>query len=160
MLTFEEFSKTNAARCAQIAECDWIAEGDWKARDWALAIFGETGELCNLIKKMKRGAAFDPEQPELIEDAGEELADIVTYCDLLATYWGLSLEEEVVKKFHEVNKRYSFPVDFSLHAVKATPEVVAAIAQSLVHGYSLKEACSIAHLPLHLFHEWILSKDH
>ena len=42
---------------------------DWTLADWSNAIAGETGEMCNLIKKIRRGDTIDP------KDVGKELAD-------------------------------------------------------------------------------------
>jgi hypothetical protein len=70
--------------------------------DWACALAGETGEACNLIKKLRRGDAIDT------EDIGKELADVVIYADLLAARLGIDLGEAVVQKFNEVSDRYGY----------------------------------------------------
>ena len=58
---------------------------------------GETGEACNLIKKLRRGEAVRP------ETIGEEIADVVIYADLLAARLGLDLGECVRAKFNLVS---------------------------------------------------------
>jgi NTP pyrophosphatase (non-canonical NTP hydrolase) len=60
---------------------------------------GECGEVCNLIKKLRRG-----ESVPLIE-IGDELADVVIYCDLLAARLKIDLGDAVVRKFNEVSDR-------------------------------------------------------
>lgn len=72
---------------------------DWTLADWSNAIAGETGEMCNLIKKIRRGDDIDP------ADVGKELADIVIYADILASLLGLNLSDCVVQKFNEVSER-------------------------------------------------------
>ncbi|MBA9077608.1 MazG nucleotide pyrophosphohydrolase domain-containing protein [Rufibacter quisquiliarum] len=72
---------------------------DWSLADWSNAIAGETGEMCNLIKKIRRGDSID------VKDVGKELADIVIYADLLADQLGLDLGECVRQKFNEVSDR-------------------------------------------------------
>ncbi|NJO65998.1 MAG: hypothetical protein HC836_50410, partial [Richelia sp. RM2_1_2] len=54
----------------------------WGEVDWACALAGETGELCNFIKKRRRGENIP------VEELAKELADIVCYADLLADHLG------------------------------------------------------------------------
>lgn len=72
---------------------------DWLSTDWATALAGEVGELCNLVKKFRRG--------ELItrKDIGKELADIIIYADLFASHLGIDLEKAIIQKFNEVSER-------------------------------------------------------
>lgn len=72
---------------------------EWTLADWSNAIAGETGEMCNLIKKIRRGDEIDP------NEVGKELADIIIYADILASLLGLDLSECVVQKFNEVSDR-------------------------------------------------------
>jgi NTP pyrophosphatase (non-canonical NTP hydrolase) len=72
---------------------------DWTLADWSNAIAGETGEMCNLIKKIRRGDAID------VKEVGKELADIVIYADILASLLELNLGECVKEKFNEVSDR-------------------------------------------------------
>lgn len=72
---------------------------EWTLADWSNAIAGETGEMCNLIKKIRRGDDIDP------REVGKELADIVIYADILASLLGLELSDCVVQKINEVSDR-------------------------------------------------------
>lgn len=72
---------------------------DWTLADWSNAIAGETGEMCNLIKKIRRGDNVD------VQDVGRELADIVIYADILADKLGLNLSDCIQQKFNEVSDR-------------------------------------------------------
>ncbi len=49
-MDFREFQSTNALRCEE----RFHRVKDWTPQDWALAMAGEVGELCNLLKKVKR----------------------------------------------------------------------------------------------------------
>jgi NTP pyrophosphatase (non-canonical NTP hydrolase) len=71
--------------------------------DWACAVAGETGELCNLIKKLHRGDKIDKHTGREInaELIGSEAADIVIYLDLLAQKIGFDLSTAIVNKFNE-----------------------------------------------------------
>ena len=72
---------------------------EWTLADWSNAIAGETGEMCNLIKKIRRGDDIDP------KEVGKELADIIIYADILASLLGLDLSDCIVQKFNEVSDR-------------------------------------------------------
>src|SRR6266478_7991104 len=97
-MQFSEFQWMNAKRCQQA----FHLVDDWSPQDWALALAGEVGELCNLLKKVKRGD-FPLEQVR--KDVLKEVADIITYADLLMTNLGANTEDELLGKFHEVSAR-------------------------------------------------------
>jgi len=71
----------------------------WNLADWGNALAGETGEMCNLIKKIRQGREVD------VKDVGKELADIVIYADLIASQLGLNLSDCLQQKFNEVSDR-------------------------------------------------------
>jgi len=89
---------------------------DWKLSQWSNAVAGETGELCNIIKKVERGdfhkhygkSSSDPEyinayaMADYNAQIGKEAADIVIYLDLLCTRQGIDLgaEFDKGKKFY------------------------------------------------------------
>jgi len=95
-LTFSALRKANYERCVTSYK---HAIDDWSPTDWACATAGEVGELCNLIKKLRRGEDIP------LEDVGREMADVVIYLDLLAARMGLKLDEVVVGKFNESSKK-------------------------------------------------------
>lgn len=75
---------------------------DWKLSAWSNAVLGELGEAGNIIKKIERE---DFTLEEAREDLGKELADVVTYLDILAFRCGVDLGEATAKKFNEVSRR-------------------------------------------------------
>ena len=103
MNTFREFQETNRRRCEAGFGHDVAWDNDyWPLQNWALAIAGEAGELCNLVKKTLRG---DFTVEEKRDEILNELADVMTYCDLAISSLGADTGETVWRKFHEVSKR-------------------------------------------------------
>lgn len=94
-LRFSGFAIANRRRCEEA----FHALVEWSPAEWGCALAGEAGETCNLIKKMLRGEDIE------VDAIGRELADVVTYADLLAQRLGLSLAECVARKFDEVSIR-------------------------------------------------------
>jgi len=104
MLTFQKFSEINSKRNQEV-----FPKLGWTESHWSNAIAGETGELCNMIKKRSRYELYEYKKESdniSIEELGKELADIVCYADLLATELGLNLENCIKQKFNEVSDRY------------------------------------------------------
>lgn len=98
-VTFAAFQEMNARRCREAFD-DHLEK--WEPEMWGLAIAGEAGELCNLLKKIRRGD-FTLEQKR--EDVIREVADVIAYCDLLMSKLGASTGEAVLAKFDEVSER-------------------------------------------------------
>lgn len=107
-LTFDAFRRANVARCLK-----WHPAGieSWSASDWLTAVTGELGELASLLKMRNRerdglpGNKFSPSQKQI----ADELADVLTYLDLLAEALGVNLGRAAVEKFNEVSERVGFP---------------------------------------------------
>lgn len=78
---------------------------EWNLLEWAGAAGGECGEMANVAKKIRRG---DPNQSELLEQLGEEAADVVMYVDLLCARAGIDLEEAIRIKFNTRSKEKGF----------------------------------------------------
>lgn len=103
MLTFDQLRAANSARqatCPKFQQCV-----DWTPADWAMAITGEIGEACNLMKKRRIGEDIDT------ADIGKEIADVVIYVDILSALFGLDLGEIVRAKFNEVSARVGSEVE-------------------------------------------------
>lgn len=107
-LTFNAFRQANVARCIK-----WHPDGieSWSPSEWLTAVTGELGELASLLKMRNRerdglmGNKFSPTD-KMVAD---ELADVMTYLDLLAAVLGVNLGTAVVSKFNEVSERVGFP---------------------------------------------------
>lgn len=69
----------------------------------ALALAGEVGELCNMIKKRWR------DETDLTEECRDEIADIRVYLELLAKCFdieGSKLDLRVVEKLKKVVEKH------------------------------------------------------
>ena len=93
-LSFKRLRDHNVRRCNEA----FRPLEDWSPTDWGCAMAGETGEACNLLKKMRRGEDVP------LDHVAAELADVVTYADLLAARLGIDLGAAVVKKFDIVSR--------------------------------------------------------
>jgi NTP pyrophosphatase (non-canonical NTP hydrolase) len=106
-LTFDEFRAANVARCIK-----WHPMGidSWPPSDWLVAVTGELGELASLLKMRNRerdglpGNKFSPTDKQV----ADELADVLTYLDLLAATLGVDLGRAAAQKFNEVSERVGF----------------------------------------------------
>lgn len=73
-----------------------------------------SGQIANMAKKFERhrlglrGSTTDKAA------LGKELADILTYTDLMANKLGLSLGEEFVNKFNDVSFKYGMKTHFEV----------------------------------------------
>jgi NTP pyrophosphatase (non-canonical NTP hydrolase) len=80
---------------------------DWSNAQWLGAVLGELGEFANLEKKVVRGdLTMEQAKPAL----AKELADVVTYLDILAYRLDIDLGEATRAKFNEVSARVGSPV--------------------------------------------------
>lgn len=95
--TFNSFQELNAERCREA-----FNENLHDIPFFSIAIAGEAGELCNIVKKVMRGD-FPIEQVR--KEVLDELADIITYCDLMITKLNANTEEVLMRKFDEVSQR-------------------------------------------------------
>jgi NTP pyrophosphatase (non-canonical NTP hydrolase) len=103
----------------------------WTMADWSNAMVGEVGELvdatgallavvshsgqlANIIKKLRRlecGSDPGPDDPpayRLLEMVADEMGDVVAYLDLLATFLGIDLGAAVANKFNRVSEHQGF----------------------------------------------------
>lgn len=84
----------------------WSAWSEEDCRFLALALAGEVGELCNLIKKAWRGDITEEKSAKWKADVREELADIRIYLELLALAEGVDLDAAVTDKLPELFRRW------------------------------------------------------
>lgn len=94
-LTFDNFSFINRKRCDEVF---WPLDSKPPLHLFALA----KGEMLDELE-----LEVAPPYPKEIDvvAVGKEIADVVTYLDLLATRLGLSLGDIVAQKFNEVSDR-------------------------------------------------------
>lgn len=104
-ITFNELRDANVSRCVKFGHGG--IEG-WNEAEWGNAIAGETGELCNVLKKIIRQMPSDPNQIELRSMASEEIADVIIYLDLLAAKLDLHLGACIKLKFNKTSEKHGF----------------------------------------------------
>jgi len=109
-LTFKRLREANLKRCES-----WHPGGvtDWSLSDWAVALTGELGEACDIIKKLNRVrdeiVGNKLSEDELKVELKKELADTMIYLDLLAARAEIDLADVVIDKFNEVSVRIGLP---------------------------------------------------
>lgn len=87
----------------------------WTPADWGVAMMGEAGEVCNVLKKLKRledgiGNRKGPDtRVEAIAMLADEIADTFFYLDLLAARMGIDLPTALQHKFNEISEREGLP---------------------------------------------------
>jgi len=106
-MNLTDLRHANTKRCEQV----FHPIKDWSPTDWACAMAGEAGEVCNAVKKLRRvsdgtNTAKDPQTAdECVKLIAKEIADTVIYLDLLAARLDINLETAVRQKFNEVSDR-------------------------------------------------------
>lgn len=102
-MTINSFVELNARRCySKEAENSWGNSSKRTVSDWALCIAGETGEMCNEVKKF---TLYTNKNPERLNNIISETADIITYCFLLLDHLNVDPEKILMEKFDEVSQR-------------------------------------------------------
>ncbi len=84
------------------AQSKWNSLATWSYTDWCCGLAGETGELCNMVKKIRRGSKT---MKQLKRAISKELADIQLYLCLTSKAMDIDLEQATIDKFNEVSKR-------------------------------------------------------
>jgi NTP pyrophosphatase (non-canonical NTP hydrolase) len=115
-LTFADYAAVSRSRAKRWHKGDI---DEWSVTDWATALAGEVGELCNAIKKYRRvedalqGHDGDTPQPQSLDQAvvaiKKEIGDSYAYLDLLAQRFGLTMEDCVRDTFNAISQREGFP---------------------------------------------------
>lgn len=106
-MKFQELREANSRRFASNI---FKHDRPFEEEHWALAIAGEAGELANKAKKRFRGGKGCV--PDAIFLA--EIADIVIYCDLMATHLGVKLEDIITQTFNAKSAEIGSAVLISL----------------------------------------------
>jgi NTP pyrophosphatase (non-canonical NTP hydrolase) len=89
---------------------------EWSVTDWGNATAGEVGELCNKLKKIRRGDIVP------LISVGEEAADVAIYLDLTCQKLGINLEQMIIHTFNQ--KSDQIGSDIKLHLPKYQTEDV------------------------------------
>lgn len=105
-LTFERLREVSARRAIEAYPNMPNGAQEWPVEVWALAIAGEAGELAQWVKRRLTGE-------RAVSDLTifDEIADVVIYCDLLATRMGVRLEDLVKSKFNRTSNKIKWQED-------------------------------------------------
>jgi NTP pyrophosphatase (non-canonical NTP hydrolase) len=76
--------------------------GVWTTEQWLVALGGEYGELCNLVKKQWRDGGIAPEQIE------HEFADVFIYLIAFAIHMDFDIEQIVTRKFNITSEKRGY----------------------------------------------------
>lgn len=100
-VTLADLREANVARQAEW--CPGVEKPDLSFRGVELA--GETGEACNVIKKLERERLGWRGSRSTVEALAEELADIIICADLCAIAAGIDLQAALVAKFNVTSEK-------------------------------------------------------
>lgn len=74
---------------------------------------GETGEACNVIKKLERIRLGLRGSKATVDDLAEELSDIIICVDLIAMDLNIDLGQAVKNKFNKTSEKYGLNTKIS-----------------------------------------------
>ena len=104
-LDFGELRPANLVRCHDA----YHPLDEWSLCDWATAAAGEMGEVCGVVKKLRRISSDDDAAldafPDQLVPLSDEIADVVIYLDLLAARAGIDLGSAVRRKFNATSDK-------------------------------------------------------
>lgn len=78
-----------------------ILDDEEKIKFYCMGLFGEIGEVANLVKKRWRSVSSTS-----YDDINEELMDVFIYLILLMDSTGFDLEKEYQKNINKLNARW------------------------------------------------------
>jgi NTP pyrophosphatase (non-canonical NTP hydrolase) len=100
-LTLAQLAAVNAVR-----QREWDPSGKKMSLTYrANELAGETGEACNIAKKLERERLGLPGSRATVEQLADELGDVVICADLLATSEGIDLGAAVARKFNATSRK-------------------------------------------------------
>lgn len=104
----------NALRAANIKrQLEWCPDQTPAMSFRGNELAGETGEACNIIKKLERERHGWRGTRATREQLAEELADVVIVADLIANEAGIDLGESVRSKFNSTSLKYGLSVQIA-----------------------------------------------
>lgn len=99
-LHFSKLRKSNVKR-----QYEWDSDNQISLSYRGNELAGETGEACNIIKKLERERLGIKGSRGTKEQLAEELADIIICADLIAMHENINLERAVRDKFNATSKK-------------------------------------------------------
>jgi len=99
-LSFSKLRRKNIQR-----QHEWDSDNQISLSYRGNELAGETGEACNIIKKLERERLGIKGSRATKKQLAEELADIIICADLIAMHEGIDLEQAVRDKFNATSKK-------------------------------------------------------
>ncbi|MCX7132316.1 MazG-like family protein [Aeromonas sp.] len=90
---------------------------------------GETGELCNVLKKLERERIGIVGSRSTVEKAATELADVVICADLVARALGINTWDAVCNKFNYTSAKYGLKT-----MLFGTPNLIQQAVRTITEG--------------------------
>lgn len=116
-MNLTELREANVRRCEEV----FHSLHSWSPTDWACAMAGEAGEVCNAVKKLRRhedgtNTAKDPQTEwDCRLQIAAEIADTIIYLDLLAARLDIDLASAIRFKFNAVSDRMKSTVRLAVN---------------------------------------------
>ena len=99
-LSFSKLRRKNIQR-----QHEWDSNNQISLSYRGNELAGETGEACNIIKKLERERLGIKGSRATNKQLAEELADIIICVDLIAMHEGIDLEQAVRDKFNATSEK-------------------------------------------------------
>lgn len=106
MRTYTDLRTANIDR-QNIWDKDGILDGAYRGNELA----GETGEACNIIKKLERERLGIGGSRATVAQLMEEIADVVICADLIALHYGFDLDAAVRAKWNASSAKLGFDME-------------------------------------------------
>lgn len=116
------YSNLRAANIAR--QVEWAGDRKLPLSYAGNELAGETGEACNIIKKLERERYGMVGSRATVEQLAEELADVVICADLIAMEFGVDLIVAVARKFNITSKKYGLQTRMELSIEERADEKV------------------------------------
>ncbi|MES1986660.1 MAG: MazG-like family protein [Pseudomonadota bacterium] len=88
----------------------WDPEGKLTPAFRGNELAGETGEACNVIKKLERARLGINGSIATVEELAKELGDVLICAALIAMTYNIDLAQATKDKFNESSKKLKLPV--------------------------------------------------
>ena len=104
----------------KLREANILRQNEWQKGESVDLSFrgnelaGETGEACNVIKKLERERLGYVGSRATVEDLADELADIIICVDLVAEKLNIDLSKSIVNKFNKTSQKYNLMVKLNV----------------------------------------------
>lgn len=122
MATYEKLRDANRAR-----QAEWDKEGGITLSYRGNELAGETGEVCNVIKKLERERLGIRGSRDTVDHLAEELGDVVICADLIAMVENINLDQAVANKFNATSEKVG--LETRLTSSQPSPAYEALIAR-------------------------------